>query len=377
MSCDKIYLRKDQITCDEEAGVSLKDLIVQVIKENPNFFASLIFQSISTGGGGGSISTPMALDDLTDVVSPNSASGDLLYRTPQEWINTPGVFELLKYKASTVARESNPNITMGSVGSNYVFEGRTLQELIEDMFFTYQAPAFTSFTYASTPRYIGESVMGTFNFNWTYTNPNNVSGLFTITDVTNSNTVLYNNLTPTDLIKQHTQTNITKYAIQSHTWKIEGTNTQNSNFSRNYTINWGVKILSCVGDSETFDVSYLVNTGISGYTSANLLSTSRASSVTTTREIQIGIDAGDQGLLNGTYKYILIPISSTYNAQTYTLLSDANILFYDISLAPPFNSYQMEDAGSLTINNEHGVSITYSVKRSINPSFSDFTIEID
>ena len=61
------------------------------------------------------------------------------------WINSPGVFSLLKYKASTTARQSNPNVTMGSVVSNYSFEGKTLQQIMEDMFFIYQAPTFATF----------------------------------------------------------------------------------------------------------------------------------------------------------------------------------------------------------------------------------------
>ena len=372
MSCDKLYLRKDLITCDPESGVSLKDLLIQIINDNPQLLTSVINNTIIGGGG----SDPLSLDDLTDVTAPLPADGDLLYRTPSEWINTPGIFNLLKYQASTVSRQSNPNVTMGSVGSTYVFEGKTLQELIEDMFFVYQAPAFTTFNYFSTPRYIGEPISGVADFTWSYTNPNNVSGGFTITNVTGGNSVLYTNITPTDLTKQHTQTFLTKYAIQSHRWKIEGTNTQGSNFSRNYDIQWGVKILSCVGDTETFQESYLVDTGIPNYTSANLLPSSNVTDITTSRSSQIYIDEGDQGLTNGSYKYILVPIESTYNATTYTLLDTSGISFTNTALSPPFNTYAMDESGTLTIDNEYGVTITYQVYRSVNPSFASFNIQI-
>jgi len=304
MSCDKLYLRKDLITCDPESGVSLKDLLIQIINDNPQLLTSVINNTIIGGGG----SDPLSLDDLTDVTAPLPADGDLLYRTPSEWINTPGIFNLLKYQASTVSRQSNPNVTMGSVGSTYVFEGKTLQELIEDMFFVYQAPAFTTFNYFSTPRYIGEPISGVADFTWSYTNPNNVSGGFTITNVTGGNSVLYTNITPTDLTKQHTQTFLTKYAIQSHRWKIEGTNTQGSNFSRNYDIQWGIE--------------------------------------------------------------------STYNATTYTLLDTSGISFTNTALSPPFNTYAMDESGTLTIDNEYGVTITYQVYRSVNPSFASFNIQI-
>ncbi len=368
MSCDKIYLRKDQITCDEEAGVSLKDLIVQVIKENPNFFASLIFQSISTGGGGGSISTPMALDDLTDVVSPNSASGDLLYRTPQEWINTPGVFELLKYKASTVARESNPNITMGSVGSDYVFEGRTLQELIEDMFFVYQAPTFSSFGFSTTPLYIGEKLPSTNTFTWSYTNPNNIQGDITITDTTNNN-VLYNNISKNDTSKQHTYTiDIVKYKLDTHTWTISAYNTLGASFSRARVISWGAKIFTCIGEESAFDINYL-------YNSNNLTPTSNISSVLTSLS-NVTVNISGSGSTE-TFKFILIPINSTFNSNTYSLFSLSNIVFKDVDAPVGFDTYDAVQTGTITITNEHGLDIEYAIFRGPNPSTGEFSIKIN
>lgn len=359
MSCDKLYLRKDLITCDPESGVSLKDLLIQIIEENPELLS----------GGNSSTpipSAPTTLDGLSDVTSPTPLEGDLLVKGSGDWINSPGVFSLLKYKASTTARQSNPNVTMGSVVSNYSFEGKTLQQIMEDMFFIYQAPTFATFTIGTSPLYVGEKVPQSSTFSWTYTNQNNITGPITIRDNTN-NTDLYTTIPVSQTSQSHTfPVDIVKYGLESHSWQITSINSVGNVFSRIRTINWGAKIFTCIGTETAFNIDFL-------YTSGTLNATSRQTSILLNRQTNVEIATNN----SQTYKFILIPISATFNSTTKSLFSISGISFTDNDASVGFDTYDAVTAGTITITNEYGVDITYQIYRGPNPSSATFNIKIN
>jgi hypothetical protein len=359
MSCDKLYLRKDLITCDSESGVSLKDLLIQIIQENPELLSA-------TNSSTPTSSAPTTLDGLSDVTSPNPLQGDLLVKGSGDWINTPGMFSLLKYKASTTARQSNPNVTMGSVNSSYSFEGKTLQQIMEDMFFIYQAPTFSTFTIGTSPLYVGEKVPQSSTFSWTYTNPSNITGPISIRDNTN-NTDLYTTIPVSQTSQAHNfSVDIVKYGLESHVWQITGINSIGGTFSRTRTINWGAKIFTCIGSETTFNLTYL-------YTNGTLNGTSRQTTILLNRQTDVEIDTnGEQ-----TYKFILIPISATFNSTTKSLFVTSGISFTDNGAPSGLDAYDAVTAGTTTITNEYGVAITYQIYIGPNPSSAPFNIKIN
>jgi hypothetical protein len=147
----------------------------------------------------------------------------------------------------------------GGLESGTTIKGLSPCDVLNMILYPYQYPAFTSFYIdgQATILEIGDKISGgTRTFKWvTKNNENIVDNTLKITDV-NTNTILGENLANDGSEDLDIGDDKVKTAPNSsYVWKIEGTNTKNEIFSRNFTVYWRAKVFwgNSVNDTITED----------------------------------------------------------------------------------------------------------------------------
>lgn len=128
--------------------------------------------------------------------------------------------------------------TIGGVSAGHTFAG-TVQDALDTLFYPYQAPAFSSFSFSQTsPLEVGDTIAaGTKTFTWATSNSSNVqANTIKIDDITASTNLLTGGAN--DGSEALGIGAITKTSATSHTWRITGTNTNASNFTRDFSVSW-------------------------------------------------------------------------------------------------------------------------------------------
>lgn len=128
--------------------------------------------------------------------------------------------------------------TIGGVSAGHTFSG-SVQDALDTLFYPYQAPAFTSFSFAQTsPLEVGDSIAsGNKTFTWATSNSSNVqSNTIIIQDITGGGTLHSGGAN--DGSETLAIGTITKTSATGHTWRITGTNTNAGNFTRDFTVSW-------------------------------------------------------------------------------------------------------------------------------------------
>lgn len=142
----------------------------------------------------------------------------------------------------TLYNLSSPTtLTVGGINSGTTITGLTWQELMEDILVPYIPPTFATFLISgqSTSLEVGDSITGSLNFTWTFTNGANVTAsTMDIADLTTPAT-LYTNISNTPPQSHNFTPSIRKTTATSHSWRGSATNTQSTVFnSSNFTVNW-------------------------------------------------------------------------------------------------------------------------------------------
>lgn len=137
-----------------------------------------------------------------------------------------------------------PTITVGGFVAGVPVTNQRNDQMWAKLLAPYQAPAFTSFSLQNqTVREVGNALITTENFIWTFSNGQNVA----------DNTIeIYDMVIPQQLIAAHSKTSpasfnfstlnggagIVRNTAGTYQFKINATNTQGAGLTRNFDQNW-------------------------------------------------------------------------------------------------------------------------------------------
>lgn len=180
---------------------------------------------------------------------------------------------------------------LGGLASGYVPNG-TVQKLLDDMLYPYQAPSFSSFiiTGQTNPLEIGQAIpSGDQTFTWGTAQAGNIAPNSIAIRDTVTNALLASNLPNTgSAIVALPSAVVRSVPGQSYTWGIEASNTQGGAFSRSYQHLWRSRLIT--GTIPATDLAAFLSAAGSGITlpltgyniaiRANTLASSRTGSDT-------------------------------------------------------------------------------------------------
>jgi hypothetical protein len=272
------------------------------------------------------------LNNVSTVVYTNSAL----------WNSLPTVSSELKtliseISATIIYTNTTPvPTTIGGISAGTTFNNVSIESMFDMLLYPYQSPAFSSFTsqYSISTLEVGYTLSSPYIFNWGTTNTSNISAnSILIKDITGGNINIATELSnsgPTTV----SHTNIQKATPSSHTFSIQGINTQNTTFSRNLTYTWLWRIY--YGNESS---TSLTEEQIEALSNNNL-----QSSYSSTYNFALSA---------GTYKYICFP--STFGSPTNfkDALTNLNVPMNNIDTITMFNNYDL--------------SAEYSIWRTVNP----------
>jgi hypothetical protein len=280
----------------------LKNHLVRTgFMEHYNNLVDVVIYDVQNDGNGNlvfytnvkTITIPFAsnLGDLGDVDSSNSTSGDVLVFNGSNWTNQP--FEYIRPNFSTRPELSD------------VGEITSIHMALDKILYPFVNPSFTSLSIqgVSSILELGDCIStssgGVNTFQWGMSTINNISDTdgYTITDLTASTTLDTNILPKTTTTKA---INI-PYGIckttngATHSFRIQGKNTQNQFFSINVTYTWRPRIFWGTNPNAIV----LSDNEINGLSASNTGGTKLATSLAQT----FLMDG------NGEYIWIVIPQS--------------------------------------------------------------------
>jgi hypothetical protein len=261
---------------------------------------------------------------------------------------TPGGYVIAGGGGAPYTNTTPVPTTIGGIVANSTFLNVPITEMFDRLLYPYQAPAFTAFTMtgSSGPQptilEVGATLVGeTKTFNWSTSNETNISAnSISILDFTN-NTIIASSLADTGPATG-TVAAVTKTSAISHVYRITGSNTQNTGFSRDFTVNWRWRMYWGTGSFASATASDITGSLIS-------------SSLVTNSTGTFNFDAGG-------YKYIAYP---TVFGQKFTF-KDVNTGF----------DVDMQDPTTVSITNTNSVTTNYFVHRSTNILGGTLTIAV-
>lgn len=233
--------------------------------------------------------------------------------------------------------------TLGGITAGSTFVDVPLTTMFDTLLYPYQVPTFSAFSISgqSTTLEVGDQITaGSKTFTWSTTNPSNISSSgITITDFTNSTTIA-SGLSNTGTSNQ-TIVAVSKSSATSHVYRISAKNTQDTTFTRDFTVNWRWRMYW-----GTSSLSSLTENQIEALTSSSIVSTS----------------AGSFNFGAGGYKYIAYP--TVFGLKT--------------SFKDPSTGFDvdMQSAVTTAVSNSYGIGTDYYVHRSTNTLGGSITITV-
>ncbi len=236
-------------------------------------------------------------------------------------------------------------VTLGGISASSTFSAVPLTEMFDRLLYPYQSPAFTAFSMSAqtTTLEVGTTIAAaTRSFEWTSSNSANISpNTIAIYDWTNSTTVPITSSLPNVSPKNAIISAVTKTTATSHVYRISGSNTQNTGFSRDYTINWRWRMYWGTGSFAS-----ATENDIEGLISSSLVTNS----------------TGNFTFGAGGYKYIAYPTVFGLKSS----FKDANTGF----------DVDMLSAVTTPVTNSFGGMAEYYVHRSTNVLGGTLTITV-
>lgn len=179
--------------------------------------------------------------------------------------------------------------TLGGIEVGSTFSSVPITEMFDRLLYPYQAPAFTEFAISgqSTTLEVGNQITaGSKTFTWTTSNSSNVSSSgITLSDFTNG-TVIASGLANTGTTSQ-TIVAVIKSSATSHVYRISAKNTQDTTFTRDFTVNWRWRM-------------YWGTSSLASLTASDITGSLQSSSL-------VANSAGSFNFGAGGYKYIAYP----------------------------------------------------------------------
>lgn len=252
-------------------------------------------------------------------------------------------------------------VTVGGITAGTTFaSAQTMQQMWDALLYPYQSPAFTSFSLSgvSSTVEVGYTLGAPVTFLWATSNSGNVNtNSINLTDVTLS-TILLSGTANDGTQAVTLPASIQNVVAASHTFGINGTNTQSSTFSRNATISWQWRLHYGTNTNPT-----LTGSDISALASSNLAT---------------GY-AGTYSYAAGGYKYI--SFANAAGGQI-NLVRD-QLTGFNVPLATVTDNaaYSNVDGGGssyalVSHTNANGVTTNYRVYRTTNSLGGSVTLVV-
>jgi hypothetical protein len=135
--------------------------------------------------------------------------------------------------------------TVGGFNTGTTFSNQTLNQMFTGLLYPYQLPAFTSFAISgqSTTLEVGDAITsGAKTFTWATSNSSNINTNSIEIRNHTDNVSLASSLANDGTESISLPSPITKTTAASHVFRINGTNSQSTVFSRDFTVNWRFRI---------------------------------------------------------------------------------------------------------------------------------------
>lgn len=223
--------------------------------------------------------------------------------------------------------------TVGGITAGTTFEDVPVTDVITQLLYPYQVPAFTAFAISgqTTTLEVGQNIpAGTKTFTWSTSNGANIKpDTIKILDVTNSTTLV--DLSANDGTESIAVPEYVKNTATSHTWRIEAKATSEATISRNFAVNWQWKVY--YGESA---LGSLVESDVEALRVGTLKSSPN----------------GTYNMLGGGYKWICYPTAMGLK----TTFKDVDTNF-DVAMNP---------VETVSITNQYGVTTDYYCHRTYN-----------
>ena len=292
------------------------------------------------------------LSDGTQVIShagdPNglitAQKGSLCMDTTNStvWVNSDGVTAWSKQQSVYSSITPTP-VTIGGIAAGSTFTNQTMQQMFDTLLYPYQAPSFTSFSFAgvSSPLEVGASIAANRTAIWSTSNSANVAvNSISVLDITSSATIAsgLSNSGSTNL----TYAAVTHTTATSHNFRISATNSQSGAFTRDFGVSWSWRLFY----GESASGGPLIEADIHALRVSGLQSSF----------------AGTYSFAAGGYKYWAFPASMgniSVAKDISTNLAVPLLAVYDV-----------------TVTNSFGVATSYHVYRTLNSLGGAITIQI-
>ncbi len=286
---------------------------------------------------------------LTGIGNPGF-TGAILYwdpaTTPKErWGTGPNVIYYNNTQQMTAA--------VGGLAAGTTFNNVSLKDILDDLLYPYQSPAFTTFTFTPTSYENGQTA-GNSSFTWAVSNYSNVdAGTDFILSSSFGTTANYGaasskTSTTTTLISGTGLTVSSATAVNTASITLYGKNSQGDTFSSSRTLSWyhrgyfGRSLLTSIGDSGATGFGSLASGQGGTFLASN-------ADRTYTFNAPSPFTPGQQ-----SYIYFVFP-SAWGSPQIYDSTTNYNI-------TETFN--YAGQTGSFNITNRYGQTVTYNYWRS-------------
>lgn len=190
--------------------------------------------------GGLKIGSEDRIDDMAGVDSVKVVNDSLVFYVGNAPYGTGGGVSnsLVYYTNATPMPEEVGGLEVGTT-----FDDEALVDIIENLLYPYQYPAFSSFSMSgqTTTLECGVEISsGTKTWTWATSNSSNVNAnSIDIDDITDSNNLITGTANDGTEDVSIGGSAITKTTTgQQHRWRITGTNSQSEDFTRDFVVTW-------------------------------------------------------------------------------------------------------------------------------------------
>lgn len=138
---------------------------------------------------------------------------------------------------STYTNAAAVPVAIGGIAVGKTFSAESFTQVFNELLYPYQSPAFTSFNISgqANPLEVGASVTGSKTFAWATSNSANVNGASVA--IKDGATTLASGLASSGT-QAITLSPTTLTSPGSHTWSIQGTDSNSVTFNGTYTVSW-------------------------------------------------------------------------------------------------------------------------------------------
>ena len=304
----------------------------------------------NTGAGGTGATGETGATGPTGVTGPTGQGIPNGGTTGQALVKNSNVdYDTIWANISVLYTNANPiPIAIGGIPAGSTFSNQTMQQMWDALLYPYQAPVWNAFAISgqTTPLEVGATIAANRTFTWSSTNFANINGgSINLIDVTGSG-LIASSLSYGGTPYAATYPAITQTSPITHTFRIQGTNTQSNIFTLDYNVTWAWKLYYGTGVATT-----LTEAGIQSLASSALATNKN----------------GNYSFAAGNYKYFAWADSLGSPTAINGFFSGG----FPVAMAGASEGYNNTDSNgwnydAVNVTNTFGITTTYRVYRTLN-----------